>query len=111
MVRSSIWCRSVSRVIRTNRHSALPYWLAPSTILGLSFADTSAPSVGGVRVRAQQQRHVVVRPSGVDLEGEADDREERVPALLREPGAGLEGESVGPGVEVDAEADPAVGVS
>ena len=43
---------------RTSRVSALPYRLGPSTIA------TSAPPVGRVAERAQQQRHVVV-PAGL----------------------------------------------
>ena len=49
----------------------------------------SAPSVGGVRERRQQQRHVGVRPSGVDGDGDHDLGVE--PPL---PGGG----EVGPGV-------------
>lgn len=40
-LRSSIRCTAVSRVIRTSRHSAFPYWFAPRTI---------SPGTGSLRL-------------------------------------------------------------
>src|SRR5688572_4367638 len=84
-LRSVISWRAVPRWIRTTRVSALPYRFAPRRMA------MSAPSVGGVGERGEQQRHVVVLVRR-DPEAHGDPGEERVLVI----GADVEGQGVGP---------------
>src|SRR4051794_19000667 len=103
-LRSTSWCRGLLRSTATTRTSAFPYWLRPSTIpmthlctwngALLHVERRSAAPVGRVGERAEQQRHVVVLGGLGDAEGEHDLREERLPALLREPRAGRKNQPV-----------------
>src|SRR5690349_383314 len=70
--------RSPPRRTCTRRVSALPYRLRPNTI-----ATGSAPSVGGVAVAAQQQRHVVVPVRVVHVERDGDLGEEGLTTEVR----------------------------
>src|SRR3954454_8041771 len=81
--------------MRTTRFSALPYWFGPR----LMDMDGSAPSVGGVRERAQQHRDVQVLLGVGHQEREADLGEEAGLAGAGEVAGGVEDEPVGAGTD------------
>src|SRR5688572_18175011 len=83
-LRSVISWRAVSRSTRTTRFSALPYRFAPRR------TGMSAPSVGGVGERREEQRDVVVLVGG-HPEGQGDPGEEGVLVI----GGDVEGQGVG----------------
>src|SRR5262249_3310474 len=130
--RSVIRCRPPARSTCTSRVSAFPYWLSPSTIAirrayprkppalsstcgrdtpvkGVSRPQVSgllASAVGGVGVRAEQQRDVVALAGRADPEGDHHLRVERVRPQVR---PGVEDQPVQAGVGRPP-GEPAVGV-
>src|SRR6185312_1218651 len=104
--RSTTSCRGVSRVTRTTRFSALPYWLAVrmTSVIGTPFdlpddfrrdcGPRSAAAVGGVGEGTQQQGNVIVLLRRVDGEQHGDPWVERPCAALGEVGAGSEGDRI-----------------
>src|SRR2546429_9497753 len=87
-LRSLISCRSPFRWMRTTRVSALPYRACASV------EDISAPPVGRVGERAEQQRHVVMLSGVGDLEDDHDLGVERRLVAGREPRPGAERQPV-----------------
>src|SRR3954452_8866951 len=78
--------------MRTTRVSALPYWLWPSWCA----MGNSAPSIGGVGERAEEEGDVVVPVVG-DTEDDADLGEEA--GRVGRVGVGVEDQPVHPGLQ------------